>query len=33
VDVSGVVFHRSQAYGIKINKVVLHQEKKSSAQR
>jgi hypothetical protein len=33
VDVSGVVYHRSQAYGIKINKVVLHQEKKSSAQR
>lgn len=33
VDVTGVVYHRSNAYGIKINKVVLHQEKKSSAQR
>ena len=33
VNVSGVVFHRSQAYGIKINKVELFQEKKPSAQR
>lgn len=33
VDVTGVVYHRSNAYGIKINKVALHQEKKSSAQR
>jgi hypothetical protein len=33
VDVSGMVYHRSGAYGIVINKVVLHQEKKSSAQR
>ena len=33
VDVTGVVYHRSSAYGIKINKVVLHQEKKPSAQR
>jgi hypothetical protein len=33
VNVTGVVFHRSEAYGIKINKVELYQEKKSSAQR
>jgi hypothetical protein len=33
VDVSGVVYHRAGAYGIKINSVALHQEKKSSAQR
>ena len=33
VDVSGVVYHRASAYGIKINKVALHQEKKSSAER
>ena len=33
VNVSGVVFHRSDAYGIKINKVELYQEKKTSAQK
>ena len=32
VDVTGVVFHRASAYGIRINKVALHQEK-PSAQR
>ena len=33
VDVSGMVYHRAGAYGIVINKVVLHEEKKSSAQK
>ncbi|HET9252023.1 MAG TPA: hypothetical protein VFP58_07905 [Candidatus Eisenbacteria bacterium] len=33
VDVTGMVYHRAGAYGIVINKVALHQEKKSSAQR
>jgi hypothetical protein len=33
VDVTGMVYHRSEAWGIVINKVVLHEEKAASGEK